>query len=300
MDQSYVFVTPTPETHRRYLARRPDATAESLRDVFGWNMPFHPTMLPSAIWAMLSDAGVVERSGQHFRSKVRFGTLDGLAYVHSSYPTVDSDSVFFGPDTYRFADFIERGLRARAAPLHRVIDVGCGAGAGGLIAAQHGASTGNAAPSLELVDINDRALELAKVNAMTFGISNVTFRNADLFGGTTPGLDLIVANPPYLVDDHERLYRHGGGALGEGLAVRIVLEGLPLLAPGGGLALYTGAPVLQGVDLFRQSIDDRIDPAKFAVAYRELDPDVFGEELDRPAYQDVERIAAVGLWVQRR
>ena len=27
--------------------------------------------------------------------------------------------------------------------------------------------------------------------------------------------------------------------------------------------------------------------------YRELDPDVFGEELDRPAYRDVDRIAVV-------
>ena len=29
--------------------------------------------------------------------------------------------------------------------------------------------------------------------------------------------------------------------------------------------------------------------------YRELDPDVFGEELDRPAYAHVERIAVVAL-----
>jgi hypothetical protein len=29
--------------------------------------------------------------------------------------------------------------------------------------------------------------------------------------------------------------------------------------------------------------------------YRELDPDVFGEELARTPYRDVERIAVVGL-----
>jgi hypothetical protein len=29
--------------------------------------------------------------------------------------------------------------------------------------------------------------------------------------------------------------------------------------------------------------------------YVELDPDVFGEELERPAYASVERIAVVGL-----
>jgi len=31
------------------------------------------------------------------------------------------------------------------------------------------------------------------------------------------------------------------------------------------------------------------------VDYRELDPDVFGEELDRSAYRNVERIAVVAL-----
>jgi hypothetical protein len=35
------------------------------------------------------------------------------------------------------------------------------------------------------------------------------------------------------------------------------------------------------------------------MAYGELDPDVFGEELDTPAYACAERIAAVGLVVQR-
>ncbi|MGH8462790.1 MAG: SAM-dependent methyltransferase, partial [Pseudomonas sp.] len=34
--------------------------------------------------------------------------------------------------------------------------------------------------------------------------------------------------------------------------------------------------------------------------YRELDPDVFGEQLSEPGYQQVERIAAVTLTVTRR
>jgi hypothetical protein len=34
--------------------------------------------------------------------------------------------------------------------------------------------------------------------------------------------------------------------------------------------------------------------------YEEIDPDVFGEELERPAYAHVDRIAAVGLTVIKR
>ncbi|MBA2547343.1 MAG: SAM-dependent methyltransferase, partial [Burkholderiaceae bacterium] len=35
-----------------------------------------------------------------------------------------------------------------------------------------------------------------------------------------------------------------------------------------------------------------------AYQYREIDPDVFGSELDQRAYARVERIAAVGLTLQ--
>jgi hypothetical protein len=35
-------------------------------------------------------------------------------------------------------------------------------------------------------------------------------------------------------------------------------------------------------------------------SYTEIDPDVFGEELEQTAYAHVERIAAVGLTVTRK
>jgi hypothetical protein len=35
------------------------------------------------------------------------------------------------------------------------------------------------------------------------------------------------------------------------------------------------------------------------LAYTEIDPDVFGEELDRPPYDRADRIAVVGVTVDR-
>jgi methylase of polypeptide subunit release factors len=58
--------------------------------------------------------------------------------------------------------------------------------------------------------------------------------------------DLIISNPPYLVDKSRRLYRHGGGAWGCNLGLRIVQEGLTKLGPGGKLLLYTGTPIVEG------------------------------------------------------
>jgi release factor glutamine methyltransferase len=103
-------------------------------------------------------------------------------------------------------------------------------------------------------------------------------------------------NPPYLVDPLARTYRHGGGSFGEALALRIVDEALARLAPGGRLVLYTGAAIVDGNDVLRAAAVTSCVRAGADVRYREIDPDVFGEEIaGNPAYAGVERIAAVAL-----
>lgn len=125
------------------------------------------------------------------------------------------------------------------------------------------------------------------------------FAQGDLFAAVSGEFDFIVANPPYLNDSTERAYRHGGGKWGGGLSQRIVLEGLPRLAPGGRLVLYTGSAIAAGVDGLKQDLAEYLAALGWPWSYRELDPDVFGEELDEPAYTQAERIAAVALVVQR-
>jgi hypothetical protein len=76
-----------------------------------------------------------------------------------------------------------------------------------------------------------------------------------------------------------------------------VREALERLRPGGRLLLYTGTAVVEGEDLFRQ----RLAPLLQGVPheYFELDPDVFGEELENPPYKAADRIAVVGLDASR-
>lgn len=298
--RDYEFVTVTPETHRRAMAHRRGAQAQTLRDVFGWNMEFQLEMLSPEALDLLRGAGAIALlEGGSARSLVRFATFGGLPYVHSAYPTTENDAVFCGPDTYRFVSLIERELEGSHA-LARVLDVGCGAGAGGLLAGHMLELSTGRAPRIELVDVNQRALDMARVNAATMGLADVVFQCSDLYRGIAAGIDLIVANPPYLNDEAERLYRHGGGTFGSALSERIVSEGLPLLAPGGKLVLYTGSAIADGKDAFKAAALRLIDESMFDVSYAEIDPDVFGEELEREAYRGVERIAAVGLVVQRR
>ena len=108
-------------------------------------------------------------------------------------------------------------------------------------------------------------------------------------------VDAVIANPPFLVDSLARAYRHGGGSRGLDLSLRIVGDALTRLRPGGTLALYSAAPVVGGRDLLLASLTPLLEARAASWEYGEIDPDIFGEELEGPAYRDVERIAAVGL-----
>ncbi len=294
----YRFTTVTPSTHSRVNARPGAQTARTLAEVFGWSRPFAPALLAPDALAGLREADLLDTlPGNLLRSRVRFSSLGGALYAHSAHPTTQADAVFFGPDTCRFVTLIESELQRQ--PLGagaRVLDVGCGGGPGGIAAVR---ASHAAAPALVLADISPVALQFARANAALAAVANVHFAQGDLFAPTSGPFDLIVANPPYLLDAAARTYRHGGGALGGALSERIVAEGLPRLAPGGRLVLYTGSAIVAGVDALGDAVRHTAQATGWPWHYRELDPDVFGEELDTPAYAHAERIAAVALVVQR-
>lgn len=278
----YEFVTVTPETHRCVLERDP-RPARDLRDVFGWSRRFNESVLPENLLRLAYDANVVRRDAELLRSDVRFSSLGRQLYVHSAFPTLAADAVFFGPDTYRFAAFVARSLtRCR-----RLVDVGCGTGAGGLGAAGF-------AERLVLSDISARAVRFASINAALAGI-DAELVEGDVLAGVSGVVDAVIANPPYLLDRASRIYRDGGGRHGEALSLRILRESLERLEPGGRVVLYTGSAIVGGRDRFRELAEDLCRSAGASFDYSELDPDVFGSELCDSAYEGVERLAAVGL-----
>jgi methylase of polypeptide subunit release factors len=148
-----------------------------------------------------------------------------------------------------------------------------------------------------LADINHAALRHARINAALAGARAVEVVESDVLAGVTGPIDVVIANPPYLADPGRRLYRDGGGALGFDLSLRIVQEALARLEPGGQLVLYTGSPVVAGQHPLRASLAPVLATRSCRSSWEEIDPDVFGEELDAPAYRDVDRIAVVALVV---
>lgn len=290
---AYSFTTVTPLTHAHVNARFGNEQARNLRDVFGWSRPFAAELLSPSLWELLRRADLLERDGALWRSRVRVSALDGKLFLHSAYPTADADAVFFGPDSYRFCAALRRQLAAGESPLRRAVDIGCGAGPGAIAIAA-------AAPAAEVyaVDINAAALRITAINAAAAQLRNVTVRHSDLLTGVDGLFDLVIANPPYLIDPSERAYRHGGGDFGEGLALAIVEAALPRLAPRGVLLLYTGVAIVDGTDPFFDAMRTRLDAAGMTWRYEELDPDIFSEELLDGPYRRAERIAAVVLTVQ--
>lgn len=299
-EHRYQFTAITPASHARVVRRK--ALARDLRDVFGWSLPFEPTLLSADLRTLVDDAGALHALPDgRLRSGVRYATLGAQLFVHSAWPTVEPDAVFFGPDTYRFVHYLRRHLPRQWPAPPRIADVGCGSGAGGLLAARW---LEDAAPRLHLLDINPRALAHARVNARLAGLEGVEVARSDLLQGLAPSPDLVICNPPYLPDAAGRAYRDGGALLGSALSLRLLREAIPRLRPGGWLLLYTGTAVIDGQPVFEREalalLRELAATRPLHYAYEELDPDVFGEELEEPALRAAERIAVVGLSVQVR
>ncbi|NIJ20224.1 hypothetical protein FHS95_001916 [Sphingomonas naasensis] len=293
--KAYRFVTPTPATHARILAREPGRIAADLRDVFGWSLPFAQDVIGEDLLRLLREADMVEDLPTGLaRARLRVSSLGEDLFLHSAYPTDTADSVFFGPDSYRFADLIGAELSARPVrPGACIFDIGTGAGVGASVA-----SSLSPGASIFMTDVNARALHFASINLAVAGRHALAVHLDGLRDIAVP-VDLGLINPPYLMDADVRAYRDGGGQLGAEVALSLVGQCLDRLSPDGRIILYTGSAIVAGVDGLRNSLERLARANRCRLRYRELDPDVFGEELEGEAYRAVERIALVAASLER-
>jgi methylase of polypeptide subunit release factors len=286
--RDYDFTVVTPATHARVLAR-PIEGSPTLRDIFGWNRPFAPAEIDRGLLDCLRAADMVETLDSRLRSKVRVASLDGMLFLHSSFPTDSRDSVFFGPDTYRFGRFIRQQLPTLRHDFGRVVDMGAGSGAGGIM-------VGRARRwAVTLVDVNPAALRLAAINAAHAGVAVELVEDHVM----PAAAELVIANPPYMMDPANRAYRDGGGLLGGGLAYDWLLQALGSMRPGGTMLLYSGAAFERGESALFQALRSACMRQGAGLVIEELDPDVFGDELDGQGYERVERIAAIGAVITK-
>jgi 16S rRNA (guanine1207-N2)-methyltransferase len=104
----------------------------------------------------------------------------------------------------------------------QVLDVGCGYGPIGLVAAKLSPQG-----HVTMVDINERALDLARENARRNGISNVTVLKSDgLDGICSSTFDVILTNPPIRAGKEvvHRIFKQSHGHLNARGALWIVIQ----------------------------------------------------------------------------
>lgn len=292
-ENKYAFVTPTPATHARIVARAEKKLARDLRDVFGWSLPFTRDLLDFPLLDLMRRADALEQRGDLFASRYRVSSLGDVLLLHSAYPTAQRDAVFFGPDSYRFAAFIRAEL-PRFGAIQHLVDIGAGAGAGALAALRS-----TLIARVTLTDVNPNALALARANLSFAGRGDEdSFLHCDALAGVKTAPDIVIANPPYIIDAAHRAYRDGGGMHGAEVSLAWAKAAAEKLTSGGALLLYTGSAIVGGEDGFKSALHEALP--NFEITYCELDPDVFGEELDRADYADVERIAVVGAVAVKR
>lgn len=287
----YDFIAPTPATHRRVVARPDRRVANTLVDILGWSLPAPRGLLDPLLERALVDAEVLKDVGDGWLApQLRVSRVEGSLFWHSAYPTDAQDAVFLGPDSCRFAQFILASLPGAA---RSILDYGAGSGVGGIVAAKSLPGS-----LLTIADINPKALFLSSINAEHAGVTHRTIlvtRPGDL----DEAFDLIVTHPPFMIDEQQRAYRDGGDLYGGRLSLDWTLAASTKLAPGGRFIMHTGASIVRGTNVLEEALLECMQHPGFALAYRELDPDIFGDELDQPAYAEVERIAAVGAVVDR-
>ena len=287
---SYDFVTPTPATHALVRRRRPAREGSLLRDIFGWTRPFHAAQVDASLLRLMQAGDLLVETDGFLVSRLRVSTLGGRYYLHSA-PTTDAAAVFLGPDSYRFASLLARSLKD-GKPFRRALDIGTGAGVGAI-------TLQDLCPGAEVFasDINPAALRLAGLNARHAGLP-LRLVEASGLPAAPATFDLIVANPPYIAGDTGKTYRDGGDDIGTALGMDWARSSLDRLSPQGRFLLYTGAPVIEGRDIVRDALTALCAERDFSLSYEEIEGDVFGGTLRQAAYQDVDRIAAVGAIVQ--
>ncbi|MGZ8269658.1 MAG: methyltransferase [Methylophilus sp.] len=294
----YRFTTISPASHEKVNSRLDNGLANDSVGIFGWNRPFKREAIDAKLFELMQAANIAIPVGEFWKSQLRVSSIDGLLFLHSAYPTLENDAVFFGPDSYRFANVIHQYFATHQQPIHRAIDIGTGSGLGVVLLAL-ALSESEPKPEIIAVDINYDALNLARVNLSAAGIHDTVLMNSNLLHNVAGNFDLIIANPPYLLDKSERAYRHGGGQLGADLSLAIVDAAIERLNPDGTLLLYTGVAIVNGRDAFLAEVTDKLNMADFTYQYAEIDPDIFGEELVSEAYCMADRIAAVVLTARK-
>jgi methylase of polypeptide subunit release factors len=219
------------ELYRRRLADG-QGVAATLAKLFRLTLP---VPLDEAVRALapldavtLADLGLASVDEGAVTPRARISAYEGLVLV--SHPLDPAARSFVaGPNAA--ATRVERLTIRR--PVMRALDLGTGAGTQAFLAARH-------SEQVVATDVNESALEFARLNAELNDVGNVELRRGDWFEPVAgERFDLIVANPPYVVSpETDLLYRDGTLVADD--VTRMLVSEAPAYLEEGGIAQVMG------------------------------------------------------------
>lgn len=216
------------------------------------------TVLPTAAVAEWERRGLLgPADGDRLAAPFRVIPVRGRRLLADTQDERFLNRVHIGQDSMNTLEFLERRPVAG-----RLLDVGTGTGILLLcIAARTSSAVG--------IDINPRAIEIARLNAEINGVANVTIEQCDAFAAHErfATFDQVVWNAPFVFfpPDQRAVNLDGdGGDLGIELTLRFVARLRQLLNPGGQAHIMSAAPVLRdGSNLLEERL--RVSAAEHAL-----------------------------------
>ena len=207
----------------RLFLLRGSLTEDRARSLFG-----------SETYDLLFDLGILRVDLGSCRSRVDLFPVDDLVVATDHrYQVLVDDALDEEPVMYLGRDSI--GL-VKAAPRRRSrshLDLCTGSGIQAIVAASY-------SDRVLGVDLNPRALRFSRFNASLNGVAHARFMLSDLYAAAeSERFDSITANPPFVPSPTDDLAFRDGGADGEKVLRRIVMEAAEHLKPGGRLAIVT-------------------------------------------------------------
>ena len=202
---------PLPALVRLFLAREPIPTATAAAALGDLDL------------AELSRAGLISVRNGVVRARLALQPFEGLVLAsdRSGAKPRRDHVVQIGPATRMLA-----GLTVRRR-VDASLDLGTGSGAQAFLAARH-------SDRVVGLDLNPRALRLARLNAVLNDVGNVDWRQGDLFEPVRgERFGLVVANPPFVISPVQDLTYRDGGHAGDTLSRAVATGAAEHLAAAG-------------------------------------------------------------------
>ncbi|MEZ4295955.1 MAG: class I SAM-dependent methyltransferase [Polyangiaceae bacterium] len=242
----------------------------------------------------LVDSGVLVPRGGGLASRLRFVPVFGRLFVCDVETPLLPGMVWIGKDSMILANALRSHLGGRR--FGRGLDVGCGTGIQTILLADH-------CESATGIDINERAVACARLNAAVNGAGNVDFRLSNLFEDVQERFDVIVSNPPYVfIPPEERgvaLHAHGGEDYGVDFELAILAALDERLNDGGRAVLLCCSPVVRGTDILPDRVRARLSGKRLSFEFLPLFNNVVARHLDFHAAHGIEYTWAYIVLVEK-